>query len=117
MSKVNADKKLELIKAIRLQNQYNRQLFRSREGFIYSDEPVDRQRELFSLEAEEKPRIPDNGKVYGSFRIRFVIAVFLLFMYILCDMNHISYKGENTDTLFGRMTSNFSVTELLERVK
>lgn len=115
MSKVNTNKKLELIKTIRMQNQYNRQLFRSREGFLYSDVPPVRRGEIYGLETEENPDMPDKGKIYGSFRIRFVIAAALLMAFILCDVKHVSYKGENTDTVFGRITSNINITELLDR--
>ena len=116
MSKVNTDKKLELIKAIRMQNQYDRQLFRSREGFLYSDNPEMRHRELYGLEMPEKldGQEPDKENAFGSFRIRFAIAVILLFCFILCDVNHLSYEGENTDTFFGRVTKSFDIKELLE---
>lgn len=118
MSKVNTNKKLELIKAIRMQNQYNRQLFRSREGFLYSDEPKLGHGELYGLEMPEKEtgqgQDKENVNVFGSFRIRFAIALVLLFFFILCDVNHISYEGENTDTFFGRMTKSFDIKELLD---
>lgn len=117
MSKVNTNKKLELVKAIRMQNQYNRQLFRSREGFLYSDEPLVSRGELYSLEAEDKPEIPNSGKVYGSFRIRFLIATILLVAFILCDVNHLNYEGETTDTIFGRITQNIDITELFGAIK
>lgn len=118
MGKVNANKKLELIKAIRMQNQYNRQLFRSREGFLYSDDPEIKRGELYGLEMPEKPagQEQDKGRVFGSFRIRFVLAVILLFCFILCDINHLSYQGENTDTFFGRITKSFEVKELFEQM-
>ena len=112
MSKINTNKKLELVKAIRMQDQYNRQLFRAREGFLYSEEPLVKRGEVYSLEAEDKPITPDNGKVYSSFRIRFVIAVVLLAAFILCDINHLDYEGENTDTIYGRLTRNIDITEI-----
>ncbi len=114
MSKVTTNKKLELVKAIRMQNQYNRQLFRSREGFLYSDEPLVKRGELYSLEAEEKPVVPEDGKVFSSFRIRFVIAVVLLAAFILCDINHLRYGGETTDTIYGRLTRNVDIGELFD---
>lgn len=117
MSKVNTNKKLELVKAIRMQNQYNRQLFRSREGFLYSNTPLAKQGELYSLEAEEQPETAGNGKVYASFRFRFLIAAILLTAFILCDINHLSYEGETTDTVFGRITQNIDITELLKGIK
>lgn len=117
MGRVNTEKKLELIKSIRMQNQYNRQLFRSREGFLYGDDPAVKKGELYALEAEEKTETPDRGKVYGSFRIRFVVAAILLGAYILCDVNQISYLGEDTASLLGRITSNSSFTDLFELIK
>ncbi|RKI92789.1 hypothetical protein D7V94_05550 [Parablautia intestinalis] len=117
MSKVNANKKLELIKAIRTQNQYNRQLFRSREGFLYSDDPEIRRGEVYELEMPEKTAGQDQGSVFGSFRIRFAIAVILLFCFILCDVNHLSYGDENTDTFFGRITKSFEMKELFEQME
>lgn len=117
MRKVDTDKKLALIKAIRMQNQYNRQLFHAREGFLYADEPSARHGELYSLEAEEKDVNQDKGKIYGSFRIRFVVALVLLLAFILCDVNQVSYKGENTDTFFGRIVSNTDIAELFQMIK
>ena len=117
MSRVNTEKKLELIKSIRMQNQYNRQLVRSRESFLYGDDPAVKKGELYALEAEEKPQPPDKGRVYGSFRIRFVIAALLLGAYIVCDVNQISYMGEDAASLFGRITSNSGFTDLLEGIK
>ncbi len=119
MSKVNTNKKLELIKAIRMQNQYDRQLFRSREGFLYSDDPQLKHPELYSLENPERfpAQEQENGAVYGSFRIRFVIAVILLFCFILCDINHFSYEGENTDTIFERMTESFDLTGMFDALE
>ncbi len=118
-NKINTDKKLELVKAIRMQNQYNRQLFRSREGFLYSDTPEMHHGELFSLEEQEKqlPQETGTGNAYGNFRVRFMIAIVLLVSFVLCDVNHLSYKGETTDTIFGRMTSSFDIAGLLDEIK
>ena len=119
-NKINASRKLELVKAIRMQNQYNRQLFRSREGILYSDMPNGRYGELYSLEEPQKPApaaMEENKSTMSGFRIRFMIALILLLSFVLCDANHISYGGENTDTLFERITSSPNITELLELVK
>lgn len=88
MSKVSTDKKLELIRTIRMQNQYNRQLFKSRENLIYSDDPSMRRGEIYGLESAAYPvkedsailknitDKPDSGSgIFRSFRIRFVIAM------------------------------------------
>ncbi len=117
MGKVDTNKKLELVKAIRMQNQYNRQLFRSREGFLYSSPAEGLHSELHMLENEQS--IPEEGTDTSgsSFRFRFMIAMALLLFFVLCDINHLSYGGETTDTIFERMTSSPDITELFDMVK
>lgn len=121
-TRINAAKKLELVKAIRMQNQYNRQIFRNREGFLYADAPKDMGHygELYSLEEPQKPApaVPeDNKSTMGGFRLRFMIALILLLSFVLCDANNISYEGENTDTIFERIISSPDVGEWLELLK
>lgn len=117
MGKVDTNKKLELVKAIRMQNQYNRQLFRSREGFLYSNPAEGLHSELHMLENAQS--IPEEGTNTSgsSFRFRFMIAMVLLLCFVLCDINHLSYGGETTDTLFERMTSSPDITELFDMIK
>ncbi len=116
MGKVNTNKRLELIKAIRMQNQYNRQLFRSREGFLYSDLPPGQHSELYGLEAE-KPLEEEASPAGSSFRFRFMVAMGLLLFFVLCDINHLSYGGETTDTVFERMTASADLTGLFGIIK
>ncbi|GFI15397.1 MAG: hypothetical protein HFI43_05320 [Lachnospiraceae bacterium] len=122
-TKISAAKKLELVKAIRMQNQYNRQLFRNREGFLYADTSQDRGHygELYSLEEPPKPAAStapeDNKSTMGGFRLRFMIALILLLSFVLCDANNISYGGENADTIFERITSSPDVGNWLELLK
>lgn len=117
MSKVNTDKKLELIKAIRMQNHYDRQVFRMREGLLYSDMPEYKHGEIYSLEAPEKPSTEGKSRSLVNFRIRFVIALVLLLSFILCDVNHISFGTENSDTFFEHMKSSIDIEELIDRIK
>ncbi len=114
MGKVSANKKLELIRAIRMQNHYNRQLFRAREGILYSDLPG-REGEIYGLEEDFKAMQPQRDKpVAGSFRIRFMIAMILLFFFILCDLNHLSYQGQTTDTIYGRIVQSPDIGQIFE---
>lgn len=113
MGKVSTNKKLELVRALRMQNHYNRQLFRAREGILYSDLPQ-MHGELYG--AEQDPALLPEQKVKpvaGSFRIRFVLAMVLLLCFILCDLNHVSYGGETTDSIYGRLAESPDLTELL----
>lgn len=117
MSKINTDKKLELIRAIRMQNQYDRQLFRMREGIVYSDLPEGKHGELYGLEEPAPPEQTGKSKVLANFRIRFVIAVLLLLGFILCDMNHISIGKEDADSFYSRIKSSTDIEELIHKVK
>lgn len=127
MSRVNTDKKLELIKAIRMQNHYDRQLFRMREGFLYSDSPQYRHKEygngeyrqgeyrhgeLYSLEAPEKSVPEERSRTLTGFRIRFVLAVLLLIFFILCDVNHISFGKIDADGFFEKLQSSVRIEEI-----
>lgn len=118
MGKISTNKKLELVRALRMQNHYNRQLFRAREGILYSDLPK-MHREIYGLEGNLPPFPEENflkekdKPVAGGFRVRFVLAMVLLLCFILCDLNHVSYKGETTDSIYGRIVESPDVTELL----
>lgn len=119
MNKINTNKKLELVKAIRMQNQYDRQLFRSRENFLYSGSPVlkppMKHGELYGLEADEK-HLPDEkaAPAAGSFRIRLVIAMVLLLSFIVCDIRQISYEGETSKTVFERIVEDTDLSGILD---
>lgn len=115
MSKVGTDKKLELIRAIRMQNHYDRQLFRSRENFLYSDNPSQRHGEIYSLEAygmdagaypaadgslQKTANDKTDGSLLKGFRVRFVIAMVLFLAFVYCDMRNIKIGGQSTETLY-----------------
>jgi hypothetical protein len=117
MSKVNTDKKLELIRAIRMQNQYDRQLIRMREGIVYSDQPDGKHGELYGLEEPAPSEQTGKSKVLVNFRIRFVIAVLLLLGFILCDVNHITIGKEDADSLYTRIKSSTEIEALIDKVK
>ena len=121
MNKVNTNKRLELVKAIRMQNHYDRQLFRSRENFLYSDSPAMRPAvkhgELYSLEAEEKQGAEEKAApVTGSFRIRLVIAMVLLLSFVICDIRQVSYEGESAETVFERIVEDTDLSGVLDGI-
>ncbi len=117
MSKVSTNKKLELVRAIRMQNQYDRQLLRMREGFLYPDLPRGSGAELYSLEELPKPSNEGKSRSLIHFRIRFVIALLLLLSFIFCDVNHISFGKENSDTFFQQIKSSTDMEALIEQLK
>ena len=117
MRKVNTDKKLELIRAIRMQNQYDRQLFRMREGILYSDTPEGKHGELYSLEEPGPPMTEEKSGALSNFRIRFVIALLLLLSFILCDVKHISFGREDSESIYRRIKSSADIEQLIDRIK
>lgn len=110
MSRVNSDKKLELIRTIRMQNQYNRIKCRERESFLYGIPPSGNKRELYSTEAAvgtipgEIAEPVKGGGFLSGFRIRFFIALILFSTFIYLDKNHISIFGKTTFDLFVSLT-------------
>lgn len=129
MSKVSTDKKLELIRTIRMQNQYNRQLFRSRENLIYSDEPSSRHGEIYGLEAAAYPvkedlsqlkntnNNPEAGNgIFRSFRIRFLIAMGLFLAFVYCDIRDIRIGSVTTDYLYQIMNENEIIPEFIGEI-
>lgn len=126
MSKVSTDKKLELIRTIRMQNQYNRQLFKSRENLIYSDDPSLRHGEIYGLESmtypvkEDPMRLkavnekPDTGSgIFRSFRIRFLIAMGLFLAFVYCDIRDVRIGSVTTDYLYQIINENEVIPELI----
>lgn len=114
MSRVNVDKKLELIRTIRMQNQYNRIKCRERENFLYGTPPIEDKRELYSTEAAAgiipgEMQTPIKGGVLTGFRIRFVIALILFSAFIYFDKNDISIFGKNTFDLFISLTESIDL--------
>lgn len=126
MSKVSTDKKLELIRTIRMQNQYNRQLFKSRENLIYSDDPSLRHGEIYGLESMAYPAKEDSMRlktvnekpdtrsgIFRSFRIRFLIAMGLFLAFVYCDIRGIRIGSITTDYLYQIINENEMIPELI----
>lgn len=117
MNKIDTEKKLELIRSIRNQNQYDRQLMRMREGILYSDTPSIKREELYGMENPASTAGQTKGKSFRSFRIRFALALVCLVAFILCDINHLSFGEENTDTILNHLTSNTDLSQFLDLIK
>lgn len=126
MSKVSTDKKLELIRTIRMQNQYNRQLFRSRENLVYSDDPSLRHGEIYGLESAAYPVKEDLSQLknanhnpesekgfFRGFRIRFLIAMGLFLVFVYCDIRDIRLGSVTTDYLYQIINENEMIPEFI----
>lgn len=126
MGKISADKKLELIRSIRMQNQYNRQLFKSREDLIYSDDPSLRRGEIYGLESAAYPVKEDVSRMknmagrpepgsgmFRSFRIRFLIAMGLFLAFVYCDIRRIPIGSVTTDDLYRIINEDQIISDLI----
>lgn len=124
MSKFKTDQKLELIHAIRMQNQYDRQTLRRREGILY-DNPVNtRQGEIYGLEEAILPPVSGKytGKMYvtdperkqgntsaGSwtgFRIRLALVMILFLGFVYCDVKQVSLAGKTGEQILEMLQEN-----------
>lgn len=123
MSPVNTEKKLELVRSIRMQNQYNRQLCRRHEQLLYAGENEKKARELYSLEEATLPKTAffstaegnvKEGSLFKGLRIRIVIAMLLFLGFVFCDRNGIDILGQNTTRLFEMLSEN-SLLSVMDR--
>lgn len=127
MGKVGTDKKLELIRTIRMQNQYNRQLFKSRENLIYAEDPSMRHGEIYGLETMTYPlkeeaartneRAGEGSGMLRSFRLRFLIAMGLFLAFVYCDIRKIQIGSVTSGQLYQIINENEMIPELLNWIK
>ena len=130
MSKVQTDQKLELIRNIRMQNQYDRQILRKREGILYRGEQADRG-EIYSL--EETVLLPENGKYHyfvpknnqtkeadkesdgwlKGLRVRLLIAMVLFLAFVYCDVKQITFAGKTMENIHEALEEN-QITKWLD---
>lgn len=111
MGKISANQKLELVRMVRMQHQFNRNECRERERFLYgkSSYPVTKG-EIYG--AESTTYLPgredvmpgyEKDKLFTGFRIRFFFAVVLFGVFIFLDKNQIAIYGTTTADLFQMM--------------
>lgn len=117
MGKFETDKKLELIRAIRMQNQYDRQTMRQREGILYESPVSHGHGEIYGLEEAVLPapagkysgRLPitgseqvlkEEGGMLKGFRLRLAIAMILFLAFVYCDVKQVSPAGKSTEQIF-----------------
>lgn len=118
MSKIDTDKKLALVHSIRMQNQYNRMKCREREQLIYGIGSEQDKRELFSTETaaympgyEESTVSHPQKRILSGFRLRFILAIVLIGIFIYLDINKIDIYGMTTDDLFQLFTQTTEIKE------
>lgn len=121
MNRIDTDKKLALVHSIRMQNQYNRMKCREREQLIYGIGSEPDKRELFGTETaaympgyEENTASPAKERILSGFRLRFILAIALIGIFIYLDINKIDIYGMTTDDLFQLFTKTTEIKENLD---
>lgn len=106
MDRPGTDRRLALVRTIREQNRQDRQLCNSRMRLLYGTEAENTE--------NEEQRVAETGSPGEgrSFRFRLLLAAVLLVAFVVCDRQHLSYHGENTDTIFQKMTQNIEIPGL-----
>lgn len=117
MSKVNTNRKLELVRMVRMQHQSNRNEYRERERFLYgkSSYPTERG-EIYGAESvayapgrEDVMPGYEKDKVFTGFRIRFFLAIVLFGVFIFLDRNQITLYGTTTAEIFQMMIQSLTL--------
>lgn len=111
MGQIDTDKKLELVRAIRLSQLNNRAVLNNREQLLYgrSKSPVTRG-ELHSLEAAALDgAIPqgqeDGGNIFRSFKIRLIIAVMLFAVFAFWDRTEQNIFGITGEKIYAAINN------------
>ncbi len=118
MNNITPEQKLELIRSIRMQNQYNRNQCRERERFLYGTYPAVKS-ELYgaemtaSIPAAEMPyaKAEVNTPAFKGFRIRFFIAILLIGIFIFCEKNNVTLFQMSMAEIASYLTFTTEVSE------
>ncbi|MBP3603666.1 MAG: hypothetical protein J6J79_05930 [Lachnospiraceae bacterium] len=118
MANITPEQKLELIRSIRMQNQYNRNQCRERERFLYGTAPVIKS-ELYGAEMTAAMSVNDipysktdiNPPAFKGFRIRFFIAILIIGIFIFCEKNSVTLFHMSMEEIASYLTFTSEVSE------
>lgn len=122
IANVTVNKKLELVRMIRMQNQSNRNECRERERFLYGySSQAEHQKELYGAELaatadgytekEQDRGLKGETSLFSGFRIRFVIALVIMGLFIYMDKTEMDFLGKSMEEIAFYLTSNVSPAE------
>ena len=118
MGQIGTDRKLELIRRVRMEQHQNRNTLSNREYLLYGKPRPQPVRELHSLEAVADDTLPWNNDTLDrnslrSFKMRLVIAVVLFVLYIFIDQANINIIGVDAAKIHEMVNDGFEwFTEL-----
>ena len=125
IANVTANKKLELVRMIRMQNQSDRNECREKEKFLYGYSPEkEYQKELYGTELaatanaykgkERDEGLKGEDSIFFGFRIRFVFALLIMVLFVYMDKTENQLFGKSMEEIAFYLTSNVSLEESLE---
>lgn len=99
MNHVETDRRLELVKSIRMQNLQNREKCQERERLLYGNTDI----------RPESKAPCETPKRFSSFRIRFILSILLFCLFLFLDMNQIAVFGITTNDIFSIITDSMEI--------
>ena len=120
IANVTSNQKLELVKMIRMQNQSNRNECRERERFLYGyPASSEYHGEIYGTEMtavaegnmRKEKKIPKETFLLSGFRLRFLLAVILMALFIYMDKTESSFFGKTMEEIAFYLTNNIRVEE------
>jgi hypothetical protein len=115
MSAIGTDRKLELIRRVRMEQHQNRNTLSNREYLLYGKpRPLHAKGELYGLEATTAGTLPEkndalDGNMLKSFKFRLIIAVVLFAAYVFIDQANITILGVDAAKIHGMINDGFDV--------
>lgn len=118
MGDVTAERRLELVRYIREENNRNRMRMRTRENILYGkrkdtltdsytghyEESSYEARQPLAEEGNEKP----SGKVFSGLWVRTLLATVLFAVYIILDFSGGSVLSVNSDAIHAHISENYT---------
>jgi len=114
MGQIGIEKKMELIRRVRMEQHHNRNVISSRENLLYGKtKPPAAKSEIYGLEASATAGMAsDNsdalaGNMLKSFKIRLIIAVSVFAVYVFVDQTGMSFMGLDAAKIHGWVNEGF----------
>ena len=102
MSKVNTEKRLQLLKQVRSRYNEDQRDLTNRELILYG-----RSSRRSGLDNLERQDIPPNTENVSFFRIRLMLAVFLFAVVIFMDMDGLEMAGITAEKIFQAISADY----------
>lgn len=106
MGNISLEQKLELVRSIRMQHEHNRNQCRERERFLYGCSSSGSIAGYETYNAKQT-----DSSMFKSFRIRFLIAILLMGLFIFMDKSGSTVFPISTDELSTYLSDSAKIRE------